>query len=532
MKHIPISIQTFEKVREDQLVYVDKTEYVFKLYSQGKYFFLSRPRRFGKSMLLTTIHSFFKGDRHLFEGLFIYDKITEKEWPKHPVIHIDYSLVDYKNGKDIFRQSLLNHLKNIAQIYAVKLTNTIVADALVELVSQLESRFGKVVILVDEYDKPMVDMLAKAAEYEENKEILRGLYGVMKGLDHQLRFVMLTGVSRFSKVNVFSGMNNLQDISMTAAYSQITGFSQEELHQYFTPHLKAVHEKFPFSWEEFLFHVKKKYNGFSWDGTNRLYNPFSLFKFFIDKEFGNYWFSTGTPNFLIDLVMSQKELPENLESIVVADLIGHSSNLKTLPVHALLFQTGYLTIKQIERDGTFQFFYLGYPNDEVRHAFTTYILAAFVGKDEFNVQPEAIWLRKALHAENIDRFTQLIQSFLADIPARLHLPKEAYYHSLIYMLLRLVGMDVLLEKETDKGRIDAVLELPGKTYVIEFKFGQGKKIKRVETLAKQALKQIEDNKYYEPFLSKNGKILLLGMGFLDKKVTSKVKVLAVGREDS
>lgn len=522
MKNLPISIQTFEKIIEGGYLYVDKTHYLNKLINQGAYFFLSRPRRFGKSLLLTTLKSFFQGREDLFRGLFIHSQ--EKEWKQHPVIHIDYSFVEYKKDRATFEKSLHNHLVRIGNEYKIKLENTIIADAFIELVQKLHQQLGKVVILVDEYDKPLVDTLSNEETFMENREVLRSLYGTMKGLDAYLRFVMLTGVSRFAKVSVFSGMNNLEDISMTDAYSQIVGFSQEELESYFKLHLEAVRDKFKADDEEFMQAVRDKYNGFSWDGVHKLYNPFSLFKFLIDKNFGNYWFSTGTPTFLVDLIKKQKQLPEAFENLKANDLEGSSMQIKNLPLAPLLFQTGYLTIKRVEYEGFSQRFYLDYPNDEVRYAFMTYLAAAFVEKDEFEIQPEALELRDALREERPEDFIKRLQAFLSDIPARLHIPKEAYYHSLVYLMLRLVGMQLLLEKETDKGRIDAVLELPDKVYIIEFKFAAGTE-KQATTLSKQALQQIETKKYYEPYQSSGKKILLFGIGFLDKQLDGSLKTM-------
>jgi hypothetical protein len=524
MKELPIGRQTFSEFIEQDLLYVDKTRYVWELVRQGKFYFLSRPRRFGKSLLLSTLKSFFEGREELFRGLYVHAK--EDEWKKHPVVYIDYSFVQYQEGKKLFKESLLNHLQRIAEIYSLSLSKNIIQDAFVELVQSLYEQFGQVVVLIDEYDKPLVDTLTHENRFEENREVLRGLYGSLKGLDGYLRFVMLTGVSRFAKVGVFSGLNNLEDISMDRTFATILGFTQEELERYFQPYFDSVEERLGYDRDFLLKNIREHYNGYSWDGEQRLYNPFSILNFFKEKEFGNYWFSTGTPTFLIDLVKQQKELPENLETTVVSDLIGHSASLKTLPLHALLFQTGYLTVRKIERDGIYRYYHLGYPNREVQHAFTTYLLAMFVDKDEFDVQPEAIWLRKALQAEDTNRFIQLLQSFLADIPARLHIPREAYYHSLVYMLLRLVGLRLLLEKETDRGRIDAVLELPDKAYIIEFKFGAGKRIKNVQTLSAQALAQIDSRHYYEPYLGTGKKIILFGVGFLEKQLDGRVKVVS------
>jgi len=523
MKKLPISIQTFKEIISRGLIYVDKTRYIWELTQKGKYYFFSRPRRFGKSLLITTLKSFFKGRKDLFEGLFIYEK--EKEWKKHPVIHIDYSLVEYMKSRDIFDESLLNHLNDIASDYGIKLQKTIIADAFTELVKTLHEKHGQVVVLVDEYDKAMVDTLTDETRFKENREVLRGLYGAMKALDEYFRFVLLTGVSRFAKVNVFSGMNNLKDISMSGQFSNVAGFSQDELEEYFGEYLETVCKKFNTSMPVLLEEVKTKYNGFSWNGVDKLYNPFSIFNFLIDKEFGNFWFSSGTPTFLIKLLNQKKQLPEALENAIATDLEGGTTQIKNLPVLPLLFQTGYLTIKKIEYEGFKRHFVLDYPNDEVRESFIRYIAADFVGKEQHEIQPEAFHLRETLREERFDDFITILQSFLADIPSRLHLPKEAYYHSLVYMMLRLVGVQLLLEKETDKGRIDAVLELPDKVYIIEFKFGTEKKIKRVKTLSRQAIQQIEKRKYFEPYLASGKKILLFGVGYLDKQLDGRVKVL-------
>lgn len=523
LKELPIGRQTFSELIEQGLLYVDKTQFVWKLVSSGKFYFLSRPRRFGKSLLLSTIRSFFEGKSELFRDLYLFDKV--REWTKYPVVQIDYSLVDYRTDEDTFKASLLNHLNDIAREFGLKIEQSNVYDLFVQLIKTLHQHFGPVVILIDEYDKPLVDLLTKEKQFEENREILKWLYGSIKGLDPYLRFVMLTGVSRFSKVGVFSGMNNLDDISLNAEYSAIVGFSQVEMESYFSTYIDRLALKFKQDKAVLLPKIKQHYNGFSWDGVTKLYNPFSLLKLFNEMEFGNYWFSTGTPSFLIDLIKVQKEIPQNLETTEVADLVGHSSNLITLPIHALLFQTGYLTIRAVEYDDVTRYYQLGYPNWEVQQAFTTYLLAMFTEKDEFEIQPQAIKLRKALHQIDIEDFIQSLKSFLSFIPSRLHIAKEAYYHSLFYMLLTLTGFKIDLEKETDNGRMDAVLELNNQIYIVEFKLATSKRVKKVSTLAQQALKQIENKKYYQPYLSDSRKVVLLGIGFLEKELDWKVKIL-------
>ncbi len=523
MRKLPISIQTFEDVIAGDMIYVDKTKYIHQLVKGGRYYFLSRPRRFGKSILLTTLKAFFRGKKELFKGLYIYKK--EKNWINYPVIHIDYSLIEYHNIA-IFRASLSNHLKFIAHEYEVVLENTIIGDMLIELVQKLVAKYDqKVVILVDEYDKPMVDYLTDETRFAENRSVLKSLYTNFKGLDSYLRFVMLTGVSRFSKVSVFSGMNNLDDISMTKEFSTIVGFTKEEITANFSAYLIALRNELGISEEALNAGIQYWYNGFSFDGITHLHNSFSILALLSKKEFDNYWFSTGTPTFLIDLVKKQQFLPENFQGIKVKDLTGSSLNMRNFPLIPLLYQTGYLTIKRVEREGFVRYFYLDYPNYEVEDSFLTHVTATFLEKDEFEIQPEAIALRDALKAEDLDTFVKHLTSFLADTPSRLHIPKEAYYHSLVYLILRLVGTKSLLEKETDKGRIDRVIELPNHIYIVEFKFGKGKRIKRVSTLSQNAIKQIETNKYYEPFLTSDKKVILLGLGFLNKEVHGRMKYL-------
>lgn len=524
MKKLPISIQTFEEIIERDLIYVDKTKFIHELVKDGKYYFFARPRRFGKSLLLTTIKSFFEGKKELFNGLYIYTK--EKNWIAYPIVHIDYSKVNYRDTKAIFTSSMLAHFQEIAGKYDITLKKKDISTAFNELVLTLHQKYNqKVVILVDEYDKPLLDSLTNPEEFERNRKILNSLYGSMKGHDEYLRFVMLTGVSRFSKVSVFSGINNLDDITMNKAYSTLVGFTQEELETNFGDYLQKLADTFSMSVEEIRPHIKEWYNGFSFDGINRLYNPFSILKLFIEFEFRNYWFSTGTPTFLIDLIKKQKQLPEEFEHLKVADLEGSTMQIKNFPLIPLLYQTGYLTIESAHRDGLSPYYYLNYPNREVSHSFLTFITAAFLNKDEFEIQPEGLDLRHALRDENINFFVKKLQSFLSDIPSRLHIEREAYYHSLTYLILRVVGAKLVMEKETDKGRIDAVLELEDKVYIIEFKFAKNTKVKQASTLSRRAIKQIKDKKYYEPYVGSDKRVLLLGLGFLGSQLHGRVEEL-------
>ena len=499
------------------MIYVDKTKFIHKLISEGKYYFLSRPRRFGKSLLLTTLKAFFQGKKELFENLAISNEVVE--WNSYPIIHIDYSLVDYSHSLEVFRESLLDHLEEVATEYDLQLEKTGLSGAFVELVKKLVRKFQKpVVVLVDDYDKPLIDSLGQENRFNENRAILRNLYGTIKVLDKDLRFVMLTGVSRLAKVGIFSGMNNLDDISMNSTFGGIVGFTQEELELYFQDYLNSLSDRFSMDKKSLMLHIQQWYNGFSFDGIDKLYNPFSILKLFTELEFRNYWFSTGTPTFLMDLIKAQKKLPESFEGIKVVDLTGGTTQVEKIPLIPLLYQTGYLTIAQTGRDGVRPHYYLNYPNEEVRHSFLTYVTATFLNKEQFDIEPVSLDLRTALINNDINQFVIILQQIFSDIPSRLHIPKEAYYHSLAYLLLKLIGANIILERETDKGRIDAVIELSDKIFIVEFKFSTNKRVKQVNTLAQNALKQIKDKKYYEAYGGKKKKVIMLGLGYLNKEV--------------
>ena len=323
-------------------------------------------------MLLSTLKSFFEGREDLFRELYIHDKV--EEWKEYPVVYIDYSFIEYKRGIEKFEIDLLSRLKIIASSYELDdIPFHTVPSFFTEMIMRLHKKLGAVVVLIDEYDKPLVDLLNEEKQFEKNRNLLRGLYASIKGLDQYLRFVMLTGVSRFSKVGVFSGLNNLRDITLSESYSDIVGFSQMELENNFASYLNKAAEKFLITTGALLEQIKEQYNGYSWNGKSKLYNPFSLLNFFLDLDWSNYWFSTGTPTFLIDIAKKQKALPETLENIVATDLEGYSADATKIPLPAILFQTGYLTIKEVGFDGIATYYRLGYPNREVRDSFTTYV---------------------------------------------------------------------------------------------------------------------------------------------------------------
>ncbi|MFK7983768.1 MAG: AAA family ATPase [Saprospiraceae bacterium] len=524
MKKLPIGLQVFKEYIEQDYLYVDKTEWVWKLVSQGKYYFFARPRRFGKSLLISTLKSYFEGREDLFRGLYIHQK--EQKWIKYPIIRINFASISYRSGKEDFRNSILFTLNYIAKDYGLELVKNSVTNSFSDLVKQLFTKFGPVVILVDEYDKALVDKLEDGKGYEENRAILNELYGNLKGLDEYIRFVFLTGVSRFAKVGIFSGLNNLQDISMDNKFSSMVGFTQNEVEQYFAPYLPAIQEEYQLPLADVLSTLKEWYNGYSWDSKTTHYNPFSIINFFQQKVIRNYWFATGTPTFLINLIKKQKALPENFDNLVVNDLIGSSIKFRALPLYPILFQTGYLTITKIIPQGMMgQVYELNYPNREVKQAFHTALLSGFTHRDEFLVQAGYLHLRTALETENAIDFIKQLKGLFANIPSRLHTNREAYYQSSIYLILSLIGVKMFLEKATNKGIIDGVIEYDDKVYIFEFKYAANKRIKKVTTLVNKALQQIKDRKYYEAYLGKHKKIILFGIGFLDRQIDGRMEVL-------
>lgn len=521
IKKLPIGIQTFKKLIHDNCVYVDKTREILELIQSGQYFFISRPRRFGKSLLVSTLYEIFSGNRELFKEFYIYDKI---EWKAHPVIHLDCSVISRENEEQL-KYGLLYFVENLASHHQIELGARDYDMAFRELIIKLSKKYQeKVVVLIDEYDKPIIDFIDNIEVARKNREVLRNFYGMLKGSDPYLRFVFLTGVSKFARVSIFSGLNNLDDITIDSRFSTIAGLTQNEVEMYFPEYLIELQKQEGLSQEELLEQIQFWYNGYSWDGVTQVYNPFSLLNLFAKMAFSNYWFASGTPTFLIKKIREQQIDITGLEQQTFGLQGFDSYDIEHLETFPLLFQTGYLTIKDVKksRHGS-KSYILSYPNFEVQESLLTYLLADFAGESIPKIQPLHEQMFSYLEAENIDAFIQMMRSLFADIPFPLHIREEAYYHSLFYMILKLLGAEISAEIVTDKGRIDGVLECDERIYIIECKYGEpGRKM---DTLTQNAIKQIHEKKYYEPFLSSGKKILLLGIGFIEKTLGYQVEIL-------
>ncbi len=506
MKNLPIGIQTFERLINEGYVYIDKTKYLYDFAVKGGYYFISRPRRFGKSLTVTTLKSLFKGKKELFKDLWIYDKI---EWQEHPVIHIDFNIVTHNLGLETFKRTLLSKLRGIGEEYNLNIELSDPKDYFSEIAKQL-SKINKVVLLIDEYDKPIIDYIDDIEKADENKKYLSSFYEAIKGLDEYWKFVFLTGVSKFSKVSIFSKLNNLRDITLVDEYGGMLGITEEELYNTFEEEIKEIAEKEEISADELKLKIRKWYNGYTWNGKTKVYNPFSILNYFADKSFNNYWFATGTPTFLIEQIKKKEYDISDLELTESTMYMFDSFDIENIDLTTLLFQTGYLTIERIEKDiDESKNYILSVPNNEVKMALVNYLLANYTKKEVGRVKTPYMNMLKMLRDEKIEEFITQLKTIYASIPYILYVDKEAYYHSLFYLMLSIMGAKIDVEVLTDKGRIDGVVEIGDLIYVIEFKMGT----------AKEAMEQIKDRKYYEKFMDRGKKIVLLGVGgFKEKEI--------------
>ncbi|HBT98778.1 MAG TPA: hypothetical protein DEA57_04820 [Sulfurihydrogenibium sp.] len=496
MKEMPIGIQTFEKIVKENYYYVDKTPFIKKL-EQGGYYFLSRPRRFGKSLFLDTIKEAFSGNKELFKGLYIYDKW---DWSKkHPIIKISFA-IGTNNNSEKLRSTISFNLKNVAYDYKINLEEEELNLKFYELIRKLYEKYNeKVVILVDEYDKPILDAIENIEYAKENREILKDLYSALKKADPYIKLAFLTGVSRFSKVSIFSGLNQLRDITLSPEFATICGYTQTDLEAVFADRIKD------FDKEE----VKKWYNGYSWLGE-KVYNPFDILLLFAERQFRPYWFETGTPTFLIKLFKQYNYYLPELENLEVGEELLSNLDIDSLYVENLLFQTGYLTIKNVERRLYREVYTLSYPNYEVKVSLNNFFLLHFVPDRSLKDKTENE-LEKALRDNQIEKLKDILHRFFASIPYDWYRKNdlesyEGFYASIVYALFSGAGFETIAEDTTNKGKVDLTIIYNNKAYIIEFKVVE-------DQPEKTALKQVEEKKYYEKYLGKYEEVYLIGIEF-------------------
>ncbi len=514
MKTLPIDIQTFAEVREKNHAYVDKTGMISELLHMGKYFFLSRPRRFGKSLFVTTLKSFFEGKKELFTGLAIEN---QSDWQPCPVIFLDFSMLEFDTDKNLWRT-----LKEAIGNQAVGNQISIPFDeddgpgtAFQKTVIALWEKTGRpVVLLVDEYDSPITHWLKQPDLAEANREVLRSFFSSVKGMDAQLKFVFITGVSKFANVSVFSSLSNMNDITLLPRFNQIVGFTETEIESNFSEHLDHLAEMLKMSPTEIREEIRRRYNGYNWTGKERVYNPFSVMRALYFEKLGDYWFVSGTPTFLIKELRKREMSPQDFENIRMTENSLDTAEIKQLPIEAVLFQTGYLTISKSEWEEGYWIHTLNFPNSEVKDAFLSHLLPEFAGTNPAKTIPDAIDLRRYLSEGNTKAAGDILLRYIANIPGKLHISKEKYYQSIFYMALSLAGMKVDLEKWVSTGILDGVLELKDKVFIIEFKYAR---IGSADTLAKNAIEQIKNKDYSLAWTGVGKSLHAFGIGVAGRK---------------
>jgi|SRR5581483_3279570 len=505
MKYLPTDVSSFSTMMTGNYLYIDKTRHIYNLFSAGKrLYFLSRPRRFGKSLLISTLKELFLGNRALFKGLWIDS--SDYEWAQYPVIHIDFAEIK-GNSIDDLEANLLWRLQSIAQDYSISIESApTLYTKLSLLVSQL-ARTNKVVILVDEYDKPILDAITDLEKAENIKKVIASFYEVIKSLDVHIRALFITGVTKFAKTSIFSGMNNLRDISLNEHSAQLLGYTQEEIVNCFSDYIQAIALKKNSSVGDILEKMRLWYNGYRFSESEiTVYNPFSVLYYLEQQKFANYWFKSGTPTFLIHLIKQQYIKLEEVPTEKVSLRHVESFELNNIPLIPLLFQAGYLTIA--DYDTNTDRMTLDYPNYEIKDSFVEYIVASLSYTSALDVNSAAHQLIKTLDTYDIDRFCVVLTSLFANIPYSLRINKESYYHSLFHFLMNLLMLETRSEQLTNKGRIDTVIIRDDYIYVFELK---------VNKKPEEALEQIINTKYYEAYIIYNKPIILVGLSFIINK---------------
>ncbi len=500
-KLYPVGIQNFEKLRNGGYFYIDKTALVYRLVTTGSYYFLSRPRRFGKSLLVSTLEAYFQGKKELFEGLAVSE--LEKGWKQYPVIHLDLNAKKFDGPEDLIRL-IDRQLLVLEAEYGKVETDETIDDRFVSLIRNMHDRTGeRVVILVDEYDKPLLQAIGNEALQNEYRAILKAFYGVLKSMDGYIRFALLTGVTKFGKVSVFSDLNNLEDISMREEYTAICGISETELLDNFDEDIRALAENNGQTYEEARKQLKEDYDGYHFcPGSPGIYNPFSLLNTFKSREYGSYWFETGTPTYLVELLKSHKyslyKLAHEKTTAKVLDSIDSASRN---PV-GVIYQSGYLTIKGFIPEP--RIYELGFPNREVEEGFMDFLVPFYTPVEE-SESGFAVWeFIQDVKAGNVDGFMERLQSFLADCPYEMAKDIELHYQNVLFIVFRLTGLYTQVEYHTSRGRIDMVVQTADYVYVMEFK---------LDGSAEQALEQIEERQYDLPFAKDRRKVFKIGVNF-------------------
>ena len=495
---LPIGIQALRKLREQNCYYVDKTPWIRTLLDEGSHFFLSRPRRFGKSLFLDTLKELFEGNEELIRGLYIHERW---DWSaRHPVLRLSFGSGNFKEPGQA-HASLMAQLDAVERRTGVESRYPTAPERFGHLLEQLHYQGGqRVVVLVDEYDKPILDALDVPEVARSNRDFLRGVYSVIKDCDAHIRLTFLAGVSKFSKVSLFSGLNNLKDITLDPRYSAICGYTEADLDGVFAPELPGLDRD----------EIRRWYNGYGWLGEEKVYNPFDILLLFDRRKFGAYWFETGTPSFLVETLFKRR-----IATLALEDMMGTSDLLSTFDIddiatEALLFQTGYLTVTGEEDMGGEPLYRLGYPNREVRESLNRSLLRHLV-QDSSRQTANGIRLYRLLETNNFDGLRTLFQTFYSSIPHQWYTNNdiadyEGFYASVFYSYFAALGLDVTVEDSSSHGRLDMAVRFNGNVYLFEFKVVE-------MSPAGAAMAQLKHRRYADKYRSLGQPIWLVGVEF-------------------
>ncbi len=509
MRPLPIGIQTFEGIIKGEYVYVDKTNYIYELVKPGirpdagsPKFFLSRPRRFGKSLTISTLEALFLGKRPLFEGLWITTH-TDYAFETFPVLRFDLSNIGKEEGAQLAK-SLCFRVQDLANQYQVEVDpERTLGQQFAQLIQRVASHTqNRVVVLVDEYDAPIIRHITDTQKAADNRDVLREFYTTLKAEDAHMRFVLLTGVSKFSKVSVFSGLNNLKDLTMDHRYAAMCGYTQAELESNFADRIAALAPKEELSVPQVLEKIQQWYNGYRFSEVDvKVYNPFSTLLLFDQQVFKAHWFETGTPTFLVELVKRTDFDIPSVEQAEVDEGAFSTYEIENLNPLALLVQTGYLTIQ--DYDKVRQTYRLGYPNYEVENHLLVSLMKGYT--ESHAVTEGSLWrLIDALGESDVDLFFEVLQIFFAKIPYTIQLKNEKYYQTIFYLIFTLMGLRIQAEVTTNRGRIDAVVETEKEIFIFEFK---------LQGTAEEALQQILDKGYGQKYQDRGKPLRLFGVSF-------------------
>ena len=502
-KIYPIGIQNFESLRRDNYFYIDKTALIYQMVKTGRYYFLSRPRRFGKSLLVSTLEAYFLGKKELFTGLAM-EKL-EKDWIEYPILHLDLNIEKYDTPESL-NNILEKSLVKWEELYGANPSERSLSLRLAGIIERAYQQTGqRVVILVDEYDKPMLQAIGNEALQREFRNMLKPFYGVLKTLDGCIKFALLTGVTKFGKISVFSDLNNLNDISMYEPFVSICGMTEREIHENLKEELHELAAAQKMTYEQAAAELKECYDGYHFvENTEGIYNPFSVLNTFYKMKFGSYWFETGTPTYLVELLQRNHYDLERMAHVQTdADVLNSIyGDEDPIPV---IFQSGYLTIKGYDKE--FGLYRLGFPNREVEEGFIKFLVPFYTRFNKVEAPFEIQKFVMELRAGDIDAFFKRLRSFFADTPYELVSDLELHYQNVLFIIYKLLGFYVNAERHTSDGRIDLVLQTDRFIYVMEFK---------LDGTAEEAMAQINEKGYAQPFEKDSRQLFKIGVNFSNK----------------